>query len=27
VLEVLNQPRFVDRAPAEVYATLLDQGI
>jgi len=27
VLEVLNQPRFVDRAPAEVYTTLLDQGI
>lgn len=25
VLEVLHQPRFVDLAPAEVYATLLDQ--
>jgi len=26
VLEVLHQPRFVDLAPAEVYATLLDDG-
>jgi len=25
-LEVLNEPRFFDRAPAEVYATLLDEG-
>jgi putative transposase len=26
VLEVLHEPRFVDRAPAEVYARLLDDG-
>jgi putative transposase len=26
VLEVLHAPRFVDRAPAEVYARLLDEG-
>ena len=26
VLEVLHQPRFVDLSPAEVYATLLDEG-
>jgi putative transposase len=26
VLAVLHEPRFVDRAPAEVYATLLDEG-
>jgi putative transposase len=26
VLEVLNSPRFVDCAPAQVYATLLDEG-
>jgi putative transposase len=26
VLEVLHEPRFVDLAPAEVYATLLDAG-
>jgi len=26
VLECLHEPRFVDRAPAEVYATLLDEG-
>jgi putative transposase len=26
VLEVLHSPRFVDQAPAEVYATLLDEG-
>ena len=26
VLEHLHEPRFVDRAPAEVYATLLDEG-
>jgi putative transposase len=25
VLDVLHQPRFVDLAPAEVYATLLDE--
>lgn len=27
VLDVLNSPRFVDQAPAEVYATLLDEGV
>jgi putative transposase len=27
VLEVLHAPRFVDQAPAEIYATLLDEGI
>jgi putative transposase len=27
VLEVLHSPRFVDAAPAEVYATLLDDGV
>ena len=26
VLDVLNSPRFADKAPAEVYATLLDEG-
>src|SRR2546422_492336 len=26
VLDVLHEPRFVDQAPAEVYATLLDEG-
>jgi putative transposase len=26
VLDALHDPRFVDRAPAEVYATLLDEG-
>src|SRR5881392_1908006 len=26
VLTVLHEPRFVDQAPAEVYATLLDEG-
>jgi len=26
VLDVLHSPRFVDTAPAEVYATLLDEG-
>src|SRR6185437_12437699 len=26
VLEVLHEPRFVDLAPAEVYATMLDEG-
>jgi putative transposase len=26
ILEVLHEPRFVDLAPAEVYATLLDEG-
>ena len=27
VLETLHEPRFVDLAPAAVYATLLDEGI
>lgn len=27
VLDTLNSPRFVDKAPAEVVATLLDEGI
>jgi len=27
VLEVLHSPRFVDMAPAAVYATLLDEGV
>lgn len=27
VLNVLHQPRFVDLAPGEVYATLLDEGV
>jgi putative transposase len=27
VLDVLHQPRFVDQAPATVYATLLDEGV
>src|SRR3989441_4768469 len=26
VLAVLHEPRFVDLAPAEIYATLLDEG-
>ena len=26
VLDVLHEPRFVDLAPAQVYATLLDEG-
>jgi putative transposase len=26
VLDVLHEPRFVDLAPSEVYATLLDEG-
>jgi len=26
VLDVLHQPRFVDKAPHQVYATLLDEG-
>lgn len=26
VLEVLNEDRFVDKAPAEIYASLLDEG-
>ena len=27
VLDLLREPRFVDLAPAEVYASLLDQGV
>ena len=27
VIDVLRSPRFVDQAPAEVYATLLDEGV
>jgi hypothetical protein len=27
VLDVLRTPRFVDLAPAEIYATLLDEGV
>jgi putative transposase len=27
VLELLHSPRFVDAAPAEIYATLLDEGL
>jgi putative transposase len=27
VLDVLREPRFVDQAPAEVWATLLDEGV
>ena len=27
VLDLLRQPRFLDQAPAEVYAELLDQGL
>ena len=27
VLDLLREPRFVDLAPAEVYATLLDEGV
>jgi putative transposase len=27
VLDVLHAPRFADQAPAEIYATLLDEGI
>ena len=26
MLDVLHEPRFADKAPAEVYATLLDEG-
>ena len=26
VLDVLHAPRFADQAPAEIYATLLDEG-
>ena len=27
VIDLLREPRFVDQAPAEVYASLLDQGL
>ena len=27
VLDVLRAPRFADRAPAEIYAALLDEGV
>ncbi len=27
VLDALRAPRFVDLAPAEIYATLLDEGV
>lgn len=27
VLDLLREPRFVDQAPAEIYATLLDEGV
>jgi transposase InsO family protein len=27
VLDLLHEPRFVDQAPAEIYATLLDEGV
>jgi transposase InsO family protein len=27
VVDVLREPRFVDQAPAEIYATLLDEGV
>ena len=27
VLELLHAPRFADQAPAEIYATLLDEGV
>jgi putative transposase len=27
VLDVLHSPRFADQAPAEVYASLLDEGV
>jgi putative transposase len=27
VLDLLRTPRFVDLAPAEIYATLLDEGV
>ena len=27
VLEVLNSPRFVDQAPLQIYAQLLDEGV
>jgi putative transposase len=27
VLDLLHSPRFADQAPAEIYATLLDEGV
>ncbi len=27
VLDILREPRFVDLAPAEIYACLLDEGV
>ena len=27
VLDLLHEPRFADQAPAEIYATLLDEGV
>jgi putative transposase len=27
VLDLLHAPRFADQAPAEVYASLLDEGV
>ena len=27
VLDILRTPRFLDQAPAEIYATLLDEGV
>jgi putative transposase len=27
VLDQLHEPRFADRSPTEVYATLLDEGV
>jgi len=27
VLDLLHEPRVVDQAPAEIYATLLDEGV
>jgi hypothetical protein len=27
VLDLLHAPRFADQAPAEIYATLLDEGV
>jgi len=27
VLDLMREPRFIDQAPAEIYAELLDQGL
>jgi putative transposase len=27
VLDLLHSPRFADQAPADIYATLLDEGV